>query len=109
MIVNLGKYKSHSTTVFTGRPQGKQVRDELGLDKIDKSKEIVTFIIPEDTSSINPSFFLGLLFESYKFLKDKFLEKYKFELKETSLPQLIKIGQYNQWNCGYNKYTKYEK
>ena len=79
MIVNLGKYKSHSTTVFTGRPQGKQVRDELGLDKIDKSKEIVTFIIPEDTSSINPSFFLGLLFESYKFLKDKFLEKYKFD------------------------------
>jgi len=40
---------------------------------------------------------------------DRILEKYKFELKEVSLPQLIKIGQYNQWNCGYNKYTKYEK
>jgi hypothetical protein len=37
------------------------------------------------------------------------IEKYNFELKEASLPQLIKVGQYNQWNCGYNKYTKYEK
>lgn len=35
---------------------------------------------------------------------DRILENHKCELKETTLPQLIKIGQYNQWDCGYNKY-----
>ena len=35
---------------------------------------------------------------------DRILENHNFELKETTLPQLIKIGQYNQWDCGYNKY-----
>lgn len=32
------------------------------------------------------------------------LERYEFELEDTTLPQLIKVGQFNQWNCGYNKY-----
>jgi hypothetical protein len=35
---------------------------------------------------------------------DRILENYKYELIDTELPQLIKIGQYNQWDCGYNKY-----
>jgi hypothetical protein len=35
---------------------------------------------------------------------DRILENHKCELIDTELPQLIKIGKYNQWDCGYNKY-----
>jgi hypothetical protein len=28
----------------------------------------------------------------------------KYELEENVIPQLIKVGQYNQWNCGYKIY-----
>jgi very-short-patch-repair endonuclease len=35
---------------------------------------------------------------------DRILEKVNFTLEDTKLPQLIKVGQYDQWDCGYIKY-----
>jgi ribosomal protein L33 len=80
--IDLNSYKSDKSSVFTGRPQGKSVREKLNLDKYDKDKNTnVVFTIPDNTSSFNPSFYLGLLFPSYETLGiDKFDEKYSFEI-----------------------------
>lgn len=78
MQLELSPYKKPTTTVFTGRPQGYEVREKLKLESIDKSADTVEIIIPEDTTSFNPSFFLGLLFDSIKKLgMEKFREKYR--------------------------------
>lgn len=80
--INLGDYKNSKATFFTGRPQGEEVRQKLDLDKIDKKKDVnVIFIIPGDVVSFNPSFYLGLLFPSYKTLKKEgFEKKYVFNV-----------------------------
>jgi len=79
--IDLKPFKSSATTVFTGRPQGQQVREKLNLESIDKSNEAVEIIIPEDTTSFNPSFFLGLLFGSIKNLgPQKFKDKYHLKI-----------------------------
>lgn len=81
MKINLEKYKSSSSSIFTGRPQGIDTRKLLKLDDIDKTDEKVVFIIPSDTSSFNPSFYLGLLYQSYKNLGiEAFDKKYTFDL-----------------------------
>lgn len=77
--IDLGNYKNTQSTIFTGRPQGMSVRDKIDLNRIDKDKSIVEFLIPDGTTSFNPSFYLGLLFKSYETLGvNKFDEKYKF-------------------------------
>ncbi|MCM4156740.1 MULTISPECIES: hypothetical protein [Flavobacteriaceae] len=91
MIIDLAKYKSGKSTLFTGRPQGKSVREKLDLDSVDTSEENINVIIPKGTSSINPSFFLGLFFPSIKTLgSEKFKEKYKFKIEEDN-PVIEKI------------------
>lgn len=83
--IDLSKYRGQSSTLFTGRPQGLQVRDELKLDYKDLDSNDYIFIIPKGTTSINPSFFLGLFFESIKKLGiEDFKKKYKFEFLDTS-------------------------
>jgi hypothetical protein len=80
--IDLNLYKSEKSSIFTGRPQGKAVRDKLNLDKFDKDNNTkVVFMIPDNTSSFNPSFYLGLLFPSYETLGvEKFDTKYSFEI-----------------------------
>lgn len=83
MIIDLGRYKSSKSSLFTGRPQGESVREKLDLDELDKNSDKVTVKIPKGTSSINPSFFLGVFFKSVKNLgPPKFLEKYSFEFED---------------------------
>lgn len=90
--IDLKSYKSEKSSVFTGRPQGKSVREKLNLDKYDKDENTkVIFVIPDNTSSFNPSFYLGLLFPSYESLGiDKFDEKYSFEIM-TDNDEIIKV------------------
>lgn len=77
MRIDLQPYKNTSSSVFTGRPQGIQVREKLKLSDLDTTDEQVDIIIPEGTTSFNPSFFLGLLYGSIQRLGlDKFREKY---------------------------------
>lgn len=79
MIIDLGKYKSTKSSLFTGRPQGESARKEMDLDSLDKNQEKIEVKIPSGTSSINPSFFLGLFFPSIKNLGlKKFEEKFTF-------------------------------
>src|SRR4051812_5968088 len=79
---NLYKYRGNNSSIFTGRPQGYEAREDLNLDDTDSdpNKKII-FIIPEGTTSLNPSFYLGLLFDSYKKLgAEGFNKKYKFQI-----------------------------
>lgn len=72
------------STTFSGRPEGKAVRVCLNLDSIENNADLITIKIPNDTTSFNPSFFLGLLFESAKKCGsiDAFKSKYHFDLSE---------------------------
>lgn len=80
--INIGLNASHrgqGSSMFTGRPQGNQVREKLGIDKKDSEQSKFLVEIPLKTTSFNPSFFLGLFFPSVKKLGgyDNFAEKYK--------------------------------
>ena len=91
MLVELAKYKSSKSNLFTGRPQGKQVRDLLELDKKEKSEKEITFLIPGDINGFNPSFYLGLFFQSYKNLGVEGFEKlFKFII-DSDNQDLVKI------------------
>lgn len=71
---------------FSGRPNGRTVRDELKLSTKDKDSTNYTITIPNDTVSFNPSFYLGLFFDSITHLKslDSFKKKYAFDLSNLS-------------------------
>ena len=65
--IDLTKFRGNKSSLFTGRPQGLEARTELNLDALDRTSDLeITFEIPEDTTSFNPSFYLGLLYPSYK-------------------------------------------
>ena len=67
-------------TAFAGRPEGQQVREELKLKTLDMDVNLYSIVLPDDTTSFNPSFYLGLFFESVKKLGwSKFQEKYQFD------------------------------
>ena len=88
-LINLREYKRLEATVYTGRPQGEEVRNKLDLDQVDKSDEKIVFVIPEETTSFNPSFYLGLLFKSFKKLGvEKFSVKYSFEV-DSENPEVV--------------------
>lgn len=68
-------------TSLVGRTEGKRVREQLSLNQKDYDENRYEIIMPEDTTSFEPSFYLGLLFESVKKLGwDKFAQKYRFNL-----------------------------
>lgn len=82
--IDLGNFKRPKSTLFTGRPQGKEVRNKLKLDTLDSDPNIekIIIVIPENITSINSSFYLGLLYDSFKNLGKKgFESKYEFNLK----------------------------
>lgn len=91
--IDLLKFRGGKSTIFTGRPQGRDVRKELKLSDLDRKDDTeIVFVIPEGTTSFNPSFYLGLLFDSYKYLGvDKFKDKYSFHIlaKEESIKRVL--------------------
>lgn len=94
--IPLQKFRGHKSTLFTGRPQGESARKELKLDQKDTSNKMYTFIVPKGTTSINPSFFLGLLFKSIKKLSPNgFKKKYTFEFEEKENPEIVEILKQN--------------
>jgi hypothetical protein len=81
--IDIGKFRGIRSTTFTGRPQGKIARKELDLDSLDQGTDLIEIEIPEGTTSFNPSFFLGLFYESIKKLTlEKFNEKYKIIIRD---------------------------
>lgn len=78
-----------NSTSYAGRNEGKLVREKLGLTDIDKDGLDYSVTIPEDTTSFNPSFYLGLFYDSIKTLSwDVFAQKYKFDLN--NMPASLK-------------------
>lgn len=81
--IKIGKFRGNNSSSFTGRPQGKNARKELHLDNIEEKFDKVKIIIPESTTSFNPSFFLGMFYESIKKLGvKKFNDKYQFVFED---------------------------
>ena len=54
--IDLGLYKTPGAKVFTGRPRGKDVRIKSEIDSLETKHNKISITIPEDISSINPSF-----------------------------------------------------
>ena len=120
--IDLSKYKSSKSSIFTGRPQGEEVRQLLKLDEIDRTEEIIIFEIPDNTISFNPSFYLGLLFESYENLgPEKFNKKYSFIInsKNEDVLKVIEkdlmdgrrnaINSLDEPNTGFASFFKFKK
>lgn len=65
---NLELTKTHrgggNSTTFAGRPEGKKVRELIHVDKLDEDGETYKLVVPNDTTSFNTSFFLGLFYDS---------------------------------------------
>ena len=79
-IFDLGKYRSEGSKIFTGRDKGKYVRKDSKFDQLEKENDKITFLIPANLYSINPSFFEELLINVVtKLGKEQFLEKYEFK------------------------------
>ncbi len=79
-IIRLEQYQNKG--IFTGRLQGEEARKAIGLDNLDSEKDVVIqFEIPANTTSFNPSFYLGLLYDSYEKLGlEGFEKRYSFKI-----------------------------
>lgn len=66
--------------VYAGRPRGELARKKLKIDALDGDASTVDVVIPQDTYSLNSSFFLGFFGPSVVKLgtRDAFLSKYHF-------------------------------
>jgi hypothetical protein len=84
--ISLAQFRGSKSTLFTGRPQGEEARKKLKLDELDNYDVEVELLIPDDTTSFNPSFYLGLLFNSIKKLGvENFSKKYHLIIESTDL------------------------
>jgi len=64
--IDLGDFRSPESRVYSGQDRGKTVRKKLKIKETEHQYQIIKIIIPEDTISLNTSFFLGFLGESVK-------------------------------------------
>jgi hypothetical protein len=81
---NLKEYRPLNSTSFIGRVQGEEVRKKLSLEDLDNDDSEIVLKIPADTTSFNPSFFLGLLYKSIKKLGvEGFRKKYELRIEST--------------------------
>lgn len=55
-IINLQDFRTPHSKVFIGRPRGIQVRNLSKIEEIEPKYAKITIVIPDDISSINPSF-----------------------------------------------------
>lgn len=78
--IRLEEFRTPKAKIFTGRDRGKQVREDSKIDIIEVNSDEVTFIIPDNLYSINPSFFEELFVNVVKKLgKEGFFEKFNFQ------------------------------
>ena len=82
--IALLQYRGNSSNSYTGRKEGAQARAEISLDTKDQDDLIYQFIVPNNTTALNPSFFLGMFYKSIKKLGiKKFEYKYSLVLNES--------------------------
>lgn len=77
--IDLQDFRTAGAKVFTTRPRGIEVRNKSKIDTIEPKYDKIEIIIPNDISSINPSF-LEEFFENVVMkLKEKgFYDKFIF-------------------------------
>jgi hypothetical protein len=83
-IIDLEKYRTKGSKVFTGRDRGITVRNESRIDELSKDSDKIIIKIPIDVMSINPSFleeFLSNVVLSNG--KLGFYDKFNFESEST--------------------------
>ena len=83
--IDLQDYRTQGSKVFTTRPRGLEVRKNSQIDAIEPQYDKITITIPEDISSINPSFL------------EEFLENVVLKLGEEGFRQkfsFINNGRY---------------
>ena len=87
IVINLG---IHGGPVYAGRPKGEKVRNKYNLTDADNHDTTVKIIIPDETYTVNSSFFLGLLGESVRHAgsKEAFLEKFTFTTPDIFLSKI---------------------
>ena len=80
------------STTFAGRNEGAEVREKLSLNEKDDDKNLYVVSFASDTTSVNPSFFLGLFFPSLQHLGyENFSNKYFFDYSNFSGEELKMI------------------
>jgi hypothetical protein len=78
-VIDLQKYLTPGSRVFTGRDRGIEVRTKSEIDKLEAISEELIVVIPENVGSINPSFLEEFLFNIVVKLKaEAFFNKVKF-------------------------------
>lgn len=81
--INMHKFRTNGSKIYSGRDQGIEARKELNLDKEDTKDDVLVICFPKDTWAINSSFFGGLFEKSIIDLqKDRFQNKYRFEYSD---------------------------
>ena len=77
--IDLEQYRTPGAKVFTTRPRGLAVRNASKIDSIEPQYDKIVIRIPEDISSINPSFLEEFLENVVLRLKQqRFYEKFTF-------------------------------
>lgn len=77
--IDLQTFRTPTAKVFTGRPRGRKVRESSRIDELEPQYDKITVSIPNDISSINPSF-LEEFFQNVilKLGESGFNEKFSF-------------------------------
>ena len=103
-------YRGKKSTTFTGRPQGEQVRLKMNLNELDIDSKEYVIVFPANTTSINPSFYLGLFFNSVKNLNglECFKQKYQFEFEDKD-NELVALLREDIADCERQAYNEFRR
>ena len=81
--IDISLFRGRNSSTYTGRDQGREARRILEINLKDVSEDDYVVEIPKGTTSFNPSFFLGLFYDSIKSLSiEKFNEKYQIVIAD---------------------------
>ena len=66
LILSIEDRGGAKSTSFSGRREGREVRKKHNLDEKDKDDNSYIVLMPQDTTSFNPSFFVRTFLSEYK-------------------------------------------
>ena len=89
-MIDLEKYTANGKVRnLSGKDRGLDVRNEFGMDDLDRGTSDVIVRIPHYVYAVSTSFFCGMFGDSYETLgRDGLLKKYKFDMPEELWPQI---------------------